>query len=120
MNVVPDTMVLFKVCEGSSLPEKWQRIWKMIRSGTYRLFLTEPAISELYYHMEMKYGRDSADTQILGLKAMRSELKGEPDNLSFLAADLRVRRNKFSLADSFIVATAKSCNARLLTTDHWM
>ena len=70
--------------------------------------------------MEQNYDRDSATAQILKLKAMRSELKGEPDNLSFLAADLRVRHNKLSLADSFIVATAKSCNARLLTTDHWM
>jgi len=117
LNVVPDTMVLFKACE-DRLPEKWLRIWKQIRSGTYRLFLTEPVISELYYLIEENYGRDSATAKVLALKAMRHELQGDPDKLSFLAADLRARHNNLSIADRFSIAAAIIYSGRLLTTDH--
>lgn len=120
MNILFDTMVLLKAYE-DDLPEKWKRIWAQIQTGQYRLLVTEPLISELFYRIEKIDGKESAFSYIFRLKGMKSTKivpEGNPDSLSFASADLRLKHRGLSLVDSFSLAAAQTQHAQLLTTDH--
>ena len=119
MKVLFDTMV-HVTCFENRVPNKWERTWDLIRFGHYKLLLTEPLISEIFYNLERKYGRDNATTYILRLKSLKSTKILPNDSHAFLSAHLRhkYRRYNLSLVDSFSLALAKIEKAQIYTTDH--
>lgn len=119
MKVLFDTMV-HVTCFEDRVPNKWKRAWDQIRFGHYKLLLTEPLISEMFYILERKHGGDNATTYILQLKGFKSTKILPNDRHAFLSAHLRhkYRRYDLSLVDSFSLALAKIEKAQIYTTDH--
>ena len=54
----------------NTLPDKWIRHWKEVKSGTGGLVLFEPLISETYYKNIPKYGKKKSKDKIYFLKSL--------------------------------------------------
>ncbi len=103
------------------IPEKWERPWKIVRSGLGKLLLNEPLVFEIYHQIARSSGKEKARIYILGLKARNNVQmmpSGDADVISFLSAQLKLKHEGLSLVDSYNLAIAKSEKAILYTTDH--
>lgn len=104
-------------------PEKWKRIWNQFFSNNYIMIFTEPLISEIFYQIERKAGKDAARLYLFRLKGkrtMRVVPDKDGDKLAFLAGHIRVKHDRqgISLADSYTIAAAIMEGAVIYTTDH--
>jgi len=103
-----------------ALPEKWVRPWKETRAGHRGLLLFEPLVSETYYKNIPRYGKKISKDRIFWLKSLpRSKMHQIDDNDAIRAGDIKVQfPGNLSLVDCFLLAVAKTNNAKIFTTDY--
>jgi predicted nucleic acid-binding protein len=89
-------------------------IYSKIKSG----FVSEVNLAEFYYKAAEKFGLDAAETWYMLIR--RSQIMVVPPNEDITRGAARLKltyRNRISLADCFAIATAKTSDSVLITTD---
>jgi len=114
-----DTNV-YSLIFSESVPEKWTRYWKEVRSKKKKLIIFEMLISEIFYINSSDYGFKTMREKLELIKHLPgSEIVNITNADAFQAAEYKVTLHRFgiSLVDSYILTIARKQNARVVTTD---
>lgn len=93
-------------------------LFDSIRLGKILGYTGELNIAEFYYKTCEKLGKDVAELRHSSLRNSNINVVEPDENLTRLAAQLKCTyKRTLSLADAYVLATAKSLGTKLITTD---
>jgi len=80
-------------------------------------YLSELNIAEFTYIYAREFGNEGAATRVGLIRSQPFRIVGIDEELTTSAARFKSKYSKYSLADCYLLAIAKSLGATLLTTD---
>ena len=95
-----------------------KKYFDMVFHGEAEGYILEINLAEFYYKTAEIMGLEVAEVRYRMIRASEFKQISASGDVTREAAKIKLKnKNKLSLADSFLIATAKAINALILTTD---
>ncbi|OIO01597.1 VapC toxin family PIN domain ribonuclease [Candidatus Desantisbacteria bacterium CG_4_10_14_0_8_um_filter_48_22] len=113
---VLDTSAILAFLEDEPGADVVERLLKQAGSRKFRVFASFMSFMECFYHVYMEQGEESAKKVYMNLKTLPIHRVDADEELILIAGSIKANF-RLSVADSWIIATAKKKNAKLVHKD---